>query len=304
MDKITIEVSDLSKVSDGFHTIQELYDHRIKLFMAFLKDHEELAWKSKIHSDGSSYEGWFIAGLSLPGIEKQITYHIPEDYWTECPGKELEKAPEWDGHTPNDVLSRLAEFINYVPKQNNKLCFIDVETTGTDPNSCSIIQLSGIIVDSDEEITFDYKIRPYKDCITEEALAVTGYTREEIMDFDDSESIYKTFLELLDEYIDKYDKTDKMLFIAYNANFDYQFVRKFFEFHGNPYFGSYFYFPPLDIMTIAYWELLRRGKKRPENFKLATVAKAFRVEVDEKKLHNSMYDIELTRKLYSQLYTP
>ena len=32
-DKITIEVSDLSKVSDGYRTIAELYDHRCLLFI-------------------------------------------------------------------------------------------------------------------------------------------------------------------------------------------------------------------------------------------------------------------------------
>ena len=36
-DKITVEVSDLSKVSDGFHTIQELYEHRVILFIALCK---------------------------------------------------------------------------------------------------------------------------------------------------------------------------------------------------------------------------------------------------------------------------
>ena len=41
---------------------------------------------------------------------KQITYHLPARYWHEvCEFAEiLEKAPEWDGHTSDDVLKRLA----------------------------------------------------------------------------------------------------------------------------------------------------------------------------------------------------
>lgn len=46
------------------------------------------------------------------GINKdkgeQITYHLPIKYWEECSfAPILEKAPEWDGHTPADVLNRL-----------------------------------------------------------------------------------------------------------------------------------------------------------------------------------------------------
>jgi hypothetical protein len=64
-------------------------------------------WRSKLHSDGSSFDGWFILGI---GKEKgkQITYHLPTVRWDEVSFAEtLEKAPEWDGHTPDDVLERL-----------------------------------------------------------------------------------------------------------------------------------------------------------------------------------------------------
>ena len=64
------------------------------------------AWKSRVHSDGTSLDGWFIAGVGKsPG--NQITYHLPDAKWDDCNVPELVKAPKWDGHTSKDVLRRL-----------------------------------------------------------------------------------------------------------------------------------------------------------------------------------------------------
>ena len=97
------------QTSDGYHTFEELYSHRCLLFLAFLGQHG--GWKSRKHGDGTdSYEGWFIAGTELNG--KQITYHIPNKYWSIALVSELDKAPEFDGHTSNDVLHRLMEWLS------------------------------------------------------------------------------------------------------------------------------------------------------------------------------------------------
>lgn len=98
------------EVSDGYHTFDELYDHRITLWITlckYLKEKTALIYRSKLHSDGSSFEGWFILGLiEVPG--KQITYHLPLSRWEETNFAEtLDKAPEWDGHTSADVIGRL-----------------------------------------------------------------------------------------------------------------------------------------------------------------------------------------------------
>lgn len=101
---------DTNQISDGYHTFGELYEHRIALFMAlcnYIADQHDTVWKSKFHSDGSAIEGWFIMGINIKK-GKQISYHLPMDKWAECwMAKELDKAPEWDGHTSADVLERL-----------------------------------------------------------------------------------------------------------------------------------------------------------------------------------------------------
>lgn len=94
------------EVSDTYHTFSELYGHRILLFISTMKSHKDISWKSRLHSDGSSFEGWFVAGMHLPSGD--ITYHIPEKFWQMLEDiTTKEKAPEWDGHTANDVVIRL-----------------------------------------------------------------------------------------------------------------------------------------------------------------------------------------------------
>lgn len=110
MEKIQIECN-IGEVSDGYHTFNELYEHRVSLFIALMKSHFNLSWISLLHNDGSFLEGWFVAGMHLPSGD--ITYHLPMwrwDYLKSIGILVLENAPEWDGHTSNNVIHRLDNF--------------------------------------------------------------------------------------------------------------------------------------------------------------------------------------------------
>ena len=100
-------------ISDGYHTFAELYEHRICLFMALCRvtfqNCNVSVWKSKKHSDGVAWEGWFILGMN-EAEGQQITYHLPVIYWNFCDFPELECAPPYDGHSPNDVIKRINSF--------------------------------------------------------------------------------------------------------------------------------------------------------------------------------------------------
>lgn len=115
------EGDDEMTISDGYHTMDELYDHRITLYIALCKHLHELlgmenpekfkVWRSKYHSDGELCFGTgtqFVLGIGT-GKGQQITYHIPIDRWneTEFFAETLDKAPEYDGHSSSDVLERL-----------------------------------------------------------------------------------------------------------------------------------------------------------------------------------------------------
>ena len=104
--------SDKGEVSDGYHTFNELYEHRHALFANLVKLNPN-TWKSKLHDDGTMFDGWFIAGIELK--EGVITYHIPLRLWDLFRCQEIEKSPKWDGHSSNDVVERLAkEAVNVI----------------------------------------------------------------------------------------------------------------------------------------------------------------------------------------------
>lgn len=106
---------DTNKVSDGYHTFGELYEHRVELFitlcrvLGYIQEYDVFIWKSKLHHDGTSFDGWFIMGIGdRSGF--QISYHLPLSKWDDCAFvTEHEKAPDWDGHTSSDVLERLKQ---------------------------------------------------------------------------------------------------------------------------------------------------------------------------------------------------
>lgn len=104
-------------ISDGYHTFDELYEHRNTLFIALCRyisnDAENdprvktCIWRSKRNSYGSEMEGWFLLGIGKVSGE-QITYHLPTNKWDECSFAEIMiMAPEFDGHKPQDVLERI-----------------------------------------------------------------------------------------------------------------------------------------------------------------------------------------------------
>lgn len=102
----------VGSVSDGYHTFDELYEHRHMLFMMLMYSRCQDAWYSRAHSDGSVMEGWFVAGIKLQ--TGMITYHLPDRLWEYAEmsnGVELERAPEWDGHTSKDVVERMKNFL-------------------------------------------------------------------------------------------------------------------------------------------------------------------------------------------------
>ena len=111
-----VPVDDVPEyASDGYHTVGDLYAHRAALTAALFNlaniacGDDIAAWKSKLHADGEHPFGkpeLFVAGLSTP--EGQITYHYDIDpWWDAFDVAELERAPEYDGHTPDDVVERL-----------------------------------------------------------------------------------------------------------------------------------------------------------------------------------------------------
>jgi hypothetical protein len=112
----------ISKLSDGYHTFEELYDFRMAynavLFNTWAK-HLDAGWsqsaaqksydvhKSWKHSDGEPCfgGGWFVVVAETP--VGQITNHYKAEHWDLFDIPERETANKWDGHTAKEALGRM-----------------------------------------------------------------------------------------------------------------------------------------------------------------------------------------------------
>lgn len=88
-------------ISDGSHTFNELYYHRMVLFSIICNTYKDQAWKSWKHNDGTMFDDYFIVGVTTPMGD--YTYHYHKDYWDIFNITWRLSAPVWDGHEPKDI---------------------------------------------------------------------------------------------------------------------------------------------------------------------------------------------------------
>lgn len=103
-------------ISDGFHSMQELYDYRM-VYNAYAARH----WyekgipvmKSRNHHDGEPCFGgeYFIVVAELES--GQVSNHYPIEYWVIFDIPEGDTPPEWDGHDSSLALRRM--MIDLIP---------------------------------------------------------------------------------------------------------------------------------------------------------------------------------------------
>jgi hypothetical protein len=101
----------------------------------------------------------------------------------------------------------------------------------------------------------------------------------------------------LQKHISKFDKNDKAYIGGYNVPFDIAFLSKFYEKCGDKYLGSYINWKQVDVRSMVYM-LDFHDHIRLDNYKLATVAEHFGIELDA---HNPMSDIKVTRELFGRI---
>jgi len=96
---------DTNQISDKCHTFGELYDHRAKLFSVICNLHRNISWKSRLHDDGTMFDGYFIVGIETE--EGQATYHYGLELWDLFDVEELPIAPKYDGHNSDQAIERI-----------------------------------------------------------------------------------------------------------------------------------------------------------------------------------------------------
>lgn len=141
---------DMGNISDGYHTFNELYAHRMNLFAVICHANQSHAWKSKLHHDGTMYLDYFIVGINTP--QGQFTYHYHMDHWDLFKVTVLDNAPEWDTHTANDVTrlhsltgGNIDELLNTripILDKIHDLC-LAIEKCGASPEITEAVRLAG-----------------------------------------------------------------------------------------------------------------------------------------------------------------
>ena len=135
------------ETSDGYHTFNELYHHRAVLFSVIVATFGERAWKSKLHADGTMYDGMFIVGIETP--DGQATYHYDIDpYWNLFRCTELGRAPEWDGHTPNQAIERIGKLADLIDRPTCRNVY-DESKTGACKNGFECSECGGVVEDGE-----------------------------------------------------------------------------------------------------------------------------------------------------------
>ena len=101
---------------------------------------------------------------------------------------------------------------------------IDVESDGPIPGDYSMISFGAVIVDATLSKRFEGRLRPVSERWIPEALAVSGHSREDTLQFEEAPVVMTRFRAWLDEHCQ-----GRPMFISDNNGFDWQFINWYFH---------------------------------------------------------------------------
>jgi hypothetical protein len=110
---------------------------------------------------------------------------------------------------------------------------VDIEADGPIPGDYSMVCFGAVIVEEALSRSFYGRLKPISDKWVPDALAVSGFTREETLGFDDPAKVMERFADWLKE-----NAKGRPFFISDNNGFDWQFINWYFwHFTGGNPFG-------------------------------------------------------------------
>lgn len=110
---------------------------------------------------------------------------------------------------------------------------VDVEADGPIPSEYSMVCFGAVVVEPSLERTFYRKLRPITDRWMPEALAVSGFSREETEAFPAPEQAVASFSQWLSA-----NSRGRPMFVSDNNGFDWQYINYYFHrFEGTNPFG-------------------------------------------------------------------
>ena len=103
---------------------------------------------------------------------------------------------------------------------------VDVEADGEIPHKFSMVCFGAIVVEPTLSKTFYGQTKPLSGFYNPEALAISGFTRDEHLTFEEPEIVMQRFSNWLDE-----NSIGKPVFISDNLAFDWQWINYYFHLH-------------------------------------------------------------------------
>ena len=114
---------------------------------------------------------------------------------------------------------------------------LDVESDGPIPGDYSMIAFGAVVVEKEPARSFGARLAPISGEWIPEALAVSGFSREEVLEFSDPKETMESFREWLDSIAITFGD-NRPMFISDNNGYDWSFINWYFHhFLGNNPFG-------------------------------------------------------------------
>ena len=101
---------------------------------------------------------------------------------------------------------------------------VDIESDGPIPGDYSMVCFGAVAVEPGLSRTFYGRLKPISEAWVPESLKVSGFTREQVLDFDDPKEVMQQFAAWLSSL-----GTKRLMFISDNNGFDWQFINWYFH---------------------------------------------------------------------------
>lgn len=104
---------------------------------------------------------------------------------------------------------------------------VDVESDGPIPNKYSMVCFGAVAVDKNLNQTFYGQTKPISETWDPEALAISRFSREQHLTFDDPKTVMQNFA----DWIQKTNTKGRPVFISDNPAYDWQFINYYFHYY-------------------------------------------------------------------------
>jgi DNA polymerase-3 subunit epsilon len=179
--------------------------------------------------------------------------------------------------------------------RKNNLAFIDLETTGLDPEKHEILEIGLVLarqtltpgrgsqVELIEEV--EWKVKPeHIETAEPEALRINRYNEADWLFASSLQQVIEALAE----------KTNDAIMIAQNVTFDWGFLERAFRRTG---VQNKMHYHRLDLLSMAYAKLYHSEKLT--KFNLASLAEYFGLK--NERAHTALADTRVTYEVYKKL---